>query len=194
MKHPATPSGPNPTANRRPVRRPRQRGFTLIEASLVTLIVGIGGLAITSAQQAWHQQNRYALNMGTALFLANEAREMTLGLPRLDPISSNLNWGPEDNELDEQGYDDLDDFDGADGQGVVFDPPLDAMRQVIPDMGGWSQEITVQSIDPLDISGVALDDGASEMVRMTCRILYQGPMDNAPTEITRLTWARSGGL
>lgn len=173
--------------------RRKNAGFTLIETGLVTIIVGIGGLAITSAQSAWHQQNRFALNMGTALFLANEAREMTLGLPRLDPTSGDYIWGPETNESDEQGYDDLDDFDGADGTGAVFSPPLNAMRQTIPDMEQWSQHITVESIDPGDISGFVVDDGASELLRITCRILYQGPRDDEPREITRLTWARSGG-
>jgi hypothetical protein len=28
---------------------------------------------------------------------------------------------------------------------------------------------------------------------MTCRVLYQSPMDQAPSEITRLTWVRAGG-
>lgn len=174
--------------------RKRQGGFTLIETGLVTIIVGIGGLAISSAQAAWHQQNSFAINMGTALFLANEAREMTLGLPRLDPVSGDFTWGPESNEQSVQGYDDLDDFDGSTGNGIVFSPPLNAMRQVIPGMEFWTQHVTVENVDVGNLSGAAIDDGDSEMVRMTCRILYQGPRDDEPREITRLTWVRSGGL
>lgn len=172
--------------------RHRAFGFTLIETALVTVIVGVGVLAIVQAQQAYHQQNNYSQHIGTALLLANEIRELTLSMPQHDPIGGPNNWGPETGETSIATYDDLDDFDGA-GTGVTFDPPIDAQRQAVPNMTGWSQVVTVENVLPNDLSGAAAPDLSTDTVRMTCRVLYQSPIDQAPSEITRLTWVRAGG-
>jgi len=38
----------------------RAKGFTLMEAALTTVIVGVGVLSIVEAQQAYHQKNDWA--------------------------------------------------------------------------------------------------------------------------------------
>jgi len=173
--------------------RNRAFGFTLIETALVTVIVGVGVLAIVQAQQAYHQQNHYSQNIGTALLLANEIRELTLNMPQHDPIGGPNNWGPESNETSVANYDDLDDFDGASGAGETFDPPIDAQRNTVPDMPGWSQHVIVENVLENDLSGSAAPDQSTDTVRITCRVLYQSPQDQAPSEVTRLTWVRAGG-
>ena len=159
---------------------------------LVTVIVGVGVLAIVAAQQAYHQQNGYAQHMGSALLLANEIRELTLSLPQHDPIGGTAVWGPEANEPTLASYDDLDDFDGSMGTGLTISPPIDALRQVLPDMQQWTQKVTVENVLPTFISGPAVPDNSTDVVRITCQILYQGPNDAEPTEITRLSWIRAG--
>ena len=172
----------------------RQRGFTLIEASLVTVIVGVGVLAIVAAQQAYHKQNAYSQRVGTALLLANEIREMTMHMPQNDAISNTMYWGPEPNEPTVEQYDDLDDFDGTDGTGLTFSPPIDALRQPIPNMTGWSQIIRVENVLPTYINAaVAAPDNSTDLIRFTVQVMYQGPRDDAPNEITRLTWISTGG-
>ena len=71
----------------------RQRGFTLIEASLTTVIIGTGVLAILAAQQAYHRKNDWAQRTGTAVLLANEIRELTLPMPQHDPFNPTV-MGP----------------------------------------------------------------------------------------------------
>lgn len=174
-------------------RRTRQRGFTLIEASLVTVIVGVGVLAIVAAQQAYHKQNAYSQRVGTALLLANEIRELTMHLPQHDSITNTQYWGPEPNEPDVDQFDDLDDFDGSAGSGVTFSPPIDALRQAIPNMAGWSQVVTVENVLPTYINAsVTAPDNSTDLMRFTVRVLYQGPNDEQPGEVTRLTWIDSG--
>lgn len=174
------------------IRRRSAGGFTLIEAALVTIIVGVGVLSIVQAQAAFHQENNISQHIGTALLLANEIRELTMQLPQHDPIDGPNHWGPEPGENSVATYNDLDDFDGT-GTGITFSPPVDAQRQVIPNMTGWSQHVTVENVLPNDLSGAAAPDLSTDVVRMTCQVYYQGPNDPEPTLITQLTWIRAGG-
>jgi type II secretory pathway pseudopilin PulG len=170
-----------------------RRGFTLIEAALVTVIVGVGVLAIVQAEQAYIQQNNVAQRMGTALLLANEIREMTMGMPQRDPISGAGNWGPEAGENSVADFDDLDDLDGAAGAGTTYAPPISALRQNFANLPGWSQAVTVENVLDGDVSSAAAaPDGSTSVMRVTCRVLYQRPGTDQPAEITRLTWLRSG--
>ena len=83
---------------RRPERPRARRGFTLIETALATIIVGVGVVAIVSAQQAFHIKNNWSTHASTATLLGNEIREMTLNLPRHDPVTGEAYWGSEPNE------------------------------------------------------------------------------------------------
>ena len=67
----------SPTRSRRAVRATRPGGFTLIETSLATLIVGIGVLAMVDAQTAFIVSNQWSSHAASATFLANEIRELT---------------------------------------------------------------------------------------------------------------------
>lgn len=129
------------------------RGFTLIEAALTTVIIGVGVLALIEAQQSFLRSNAWSTQAATAGYLANEIREMTRGLPRHDPVtglyfeqqggSSVLRgWGVEPGEVDVLDFDDLDDFDGvtlafngtAGPEDGDLPGPIDAFGQVIPEI------------------------------------------------------------
>lgn len=184
-------------------RRRRRGGFTLIEAALTTVIVGTGVLAIVAAQQAYHIKNNWAQRTGTGLLLANEIRELTLSLPLHDPITGDDSIGAEPNEPSIEQYDDLDDFagnstnpigvDGKQSAATVFDPPRNALREVISDMTGWSQEVWVEAVSPDNLGGDGVGDtyGLDELgtlMRVTVRVLYQKPQADEPMEIARLRW------
>ncbi len=175
-------------------RLPRSRGgFTLIEAALTTVIVGTGVLAIVGAQQAYTKKNDWAQRTGTAQLLANEIREMTLTLPMHDPITGKGTLGPETNENTPADYDDLDDFAGVvtagHGAGVTFGPPINALRQAIPDMQGWSQHVLVENVLPDNISAVATQPlGTTPLMRVTATVYYQSAGETTPTTMTDLVW------
>ena len=196
MKFPATPT----CVVRCPVRPGDRSGFTLIETALATVIVGVGVLAMVGAQQAFHQQNNWSTHASTAERLGNEIREMTLNLPRHDPVTGDAYWGPEPNELWVGDFDDVDDFDG-DGGGLVFgadwdgdagndNGPISARREVIRNMEGWTQIITVRNVDPFFINddGNPPADGATTMVMVEVLVTYQGPADAEPMEMTTVRW------
>jgi len=171
----------------------RAGGFTLLEASFTIVIIGTGALAILAAQQAFHRENDWAQRSGNAVLLANELRELTLSLPLHDPITGAATLGPESGEADVTDYDDLDDFAGTVseglGAGTTFDPPINAMREDIDGLPGWSQFIEVANVDPDDISASTTEAlGTTDMMRVRVTIRYQSPQDDSPKAITQLTW------
>lgn len=170
----------------------RRRGFTLIESAVATVIVGIGVLGMVASQQAWHRQNSWAERAAIGTRLGNEIREMTFNLVRHDPVTGTATWGPEGNEVDVLDFDDLDDFDGSDGLGLVLSDdigngPVNALRQVIPGMAGWSQEIRVYNIDPSNVN-LDVSDGTSDLMRVEVIITWHDPLLADPTPITRVDW------
>ena len=176
----------------RKCRRSRP-GFTLIEAALTMVIVGTGILAMVSAQQAYHIKNDWAQRTGTAQLLANELREMTLALPHHDPITGASNLGPEANEPTLADWDDLDDFagtiTGGYAEGVSFNPPINGLRQTIPDLDDWTQVVTIENVLPENIETAAAQPlGSTDMVRMTVTVMYHDPADAEPHPVTQMTW------
>lgn len=188
---------PNPDSLLPKRRRSRRRaqGFTLIEASLTTVIIGTGVLAIISAQQAYHMQNNWASRTSTAMLLANELRERTLSLPMHDPITGIATLGPETDETVPLAYDDLDDFagvvTGGVGAGQTFNPPINALGLPLSDLDAWTQNIRVEKVpsDQVDTTfPLRLDTGVSDMFRVTVSILYRNPTTNADEAVTELSW------
>jgi len=163
-----------------------------METALATIIVGVGVLSIVSAQQAFHVENTWATNSGIAERLANEIREMTLNLPQHDPVTGAAFWGPEGNETSLAMYDDLDDFDGTQGNGLIFSAalgngPINAQRQIIPNMPGWAQTVTVHNVDPFNITTVR-PDGSTTLMQVEVIVTYKSPQDTSPREMTRVSW------
>jgi hypothetical protein len=173
----------------------RAGGFTLIEAALTTVIIGTGVLAILAAQQAYHRKNDWAARTGTAVLLANEIRELLLTLPMHDPITGNATLGPETGETTVAAYDDLDDFAGAlsagFGEGTVFAPPINALRQEVPDMERWSQHVFVENVLPENISvdeQLTVPLGTTDMMRVRVVVRYHRDEGDTGEAITELTW------
>jgi hypothetical protein len=141
-------------------------GFTLIETSMATVIIGVGVLAMVDAQSAFIISNQWSSHAASATFLANEIREFTRSLPKHDPVNGltliddgNGNqtltgWGSEPNEVTVGDFDDIDDFDGVTfsyiGTPGLEDNdlpgPINAFGEVIPALSndGYEQGYTGQ--------------------------------------------------
>ncbi|MFN3167188.1 MAG: hypothetical protein ACE37H_09010 [Phycisphaeraceae bacterium] len=186
---------PKPRALPYKRRLRRAAGFTLIEASLTTVIIGTGVLAILAAQQAYHMKNNWATRSSTAMLLANELRERTLSLPLHDPITGTATLGPESDETSALAYDDLDDFAGnvsaGVGAGTTFSPPINALGLPLSDLDRWKQRIKVERVpeDYIDTTyPLPLDTGDSAMFRVTVTVLYNDPSTGNDETATELTW------
>ena len=156
-------------------RRPRPlSGFTLMETSLATVIIGVGVLAIIEAQQSFLRANAWSTHASTATYLASELREMSRNFPRHDRFTggiyftdpsdtSSLNgWGPESGEVNTIDLDDLDDLDGAvfgnatefpDGftMSTRYPGPISAFGTIIPETlwDGTSESILVNGVEQI---------------------------------------------
>jgi len=163
-----------PTRRQRRGARRDAKGFTLIETSMATLIIGIGVLAMVDAQSSFIVSNQWSSHAASATFLANEIREYTRNLPKHDPVTGIslgddgggntvvLGWGVDTGETVVDDFDDLDDFNGITfsfiGTPGLDDNdlpgPINSFGEVIPEISveGDEQGGTTNDV----FSGVAM--------------------------------------
>lgn len=222
------------------LRKQSDRGFTLIESAMATVIIGVGVLAMVDAQTSFITANSWSSHAASGTYLANEIREMTRNLPKHDPVVGLFieddgnagvlhGWGPDAGEVGVDDFDDIDDFDGItfSFQGTAgfndgdLPGPINAYGEIIPDitidgtemgtttedgfqvtaMSGWSQQVTVQKVNPFDPSSVyadnyfeaALNDFPGRDVdeyplRVTVRVFYQAANAIQADLVTEVMW------
>lgn len=138
------------------------------------VIISFGVLAMLQLLAAGTVSNAEGAQSTTAMNLAKNIREMSIGLPCNDPTTPTF-WGAEGGETLAT-YDDIDDFASR-----TFTPPIDARRQTIAELEGWSQRITVQNVDPNRLTIVA-PNGSTPAMRVTCIVRQNG------REAYRMSW------
>jgi len=99
-------------------------GFTLIEAMIATLLIGIAIVSLMVSSQAFTSINSAGINLSTAEFLIEEVRERTA------PIE----------------FDNLAAFAGT------YSPPEDIEGNQLTTFAGFSQQVTVQNVSPSDFT------------------------------------------
>jgi len=197
---------------------------------MALVIIGVGVLAFVDAQASFSRTNAWSSQAATGMLLANEVRELSRRLPRHDPVTGLtlvgtgpsavvVGWGRETGEYTIDDIDDLDDLSALSfGLGGTFNGPVDAFGNLVPEIGpdgepvldtdgnprplsGWSQQITVEKVDPYNFSTIRVpayeqvaNSGLPAIavdkfpVRVTVSVRYQGPHETQSEEITRLTW------
>lgn len=172
-----------------PVPHNRARGFTLIEAALTTIIVGVGIVATMRVFASCSQQNIVSNQMSTAQMLASNVHEAVVGLSFADPTFAHKYFGPEPGET-LASYNDVDDFDGA-----SFNPPIDSLRQQITGLGQYTQVVSVWPVYPNKLSTNSNESSPdipkttnTGALRIRVRILYQQTSKDVASEIYRASW------
>jgi type II secretory pathway pseudopilin PulG len=99
-------------------------GFTLIEAMIATVLIAIAVMALMVSNQAYTQVNAAGLDMSTAEFLIEEARERSASLE----------------------FDNLAAFAGT------YSPPIDIEGTALAAFAEFSQQVTVQNVSPSDFT------------------------------------------
>ncbi len=185
-----------PAANRfRRRAPPGARGFTLVEAAIVMVIVGFAVLAMLELLAAGSVTNAESAEMTTGVTLANNIRELSLGLPLYDPnqdpkVAPRV-WNSK--EASVPLYDNVTDLDGnvdtwnnqaadpIDGY-QKFQPPVDGTRKSIPGLSNWAQYVKVETVSPDNLRIVLPQDPDAEAARITVKVTKDG------VEVYRTRW------
>jgi type II secretory pathway pseudopilin PulG len=154
-------------------RTRRRGGFTLIEAAMTTVIIGVGCVAMLQLLGAGTLANNNGAELTTAMNLAGNVRECMTGVAYSDPTTP-THWGTETGETTYASYNDLDDFDGK-----SFSPPIDARRYSLgSNYSTWTQQVKVETVKPDNITVTSSHLTLPPNLRPTCRctvnILHNG--------------------
>jgi len=154
-----------------------KNGFTLVEVLIAVILVGLAIAALVVASNSFTIANNAGTDLTTAEFLVEQIRELTALLPVIDPQTGTDTFGAEEANL--AGYDDLDDFDGA-----TFSPPIGANRELLNDFAAFSQQVTVENVNPTDFEQM-VSDHSSHFVRVTAKVFLNNK------EISSTSWIRA---
>jgi type II secretory pathway pseudopilin PulG len=139
----------NILTNRR--RRGQTRGFTLIEAALTTVIVGVGFVSMLELITVGTLTNIRGAETTTGMSLARNIRELSLNkdkFPTFNSIRTTLN-------------------------AKSYNPPIDSREQPLTEFSTWTQQVTVQPVDPDHITMVITDPNPSAL-QITVKLLHNG--------------------
>ncbi|HEX8916118.1 MAG TPA: hypothetical protein VF796_27465, partial [Humisphaera sp.] len=144
----------------------RRRAFTLIEAAWVTVIVGVGCLAMMTLLAAGTQSNAAGNEITVAVNLANNIHEISYALAFADPQNP-TQWVSR--ESSPTLYDNITDLDGQ-----TFSPPLDVRRLPLTEYSTWAQKVKVETVAPDMVYSTRTNDVTTPTARVTVQILHNG--------------------
>jgi type II secretory pathway pseudopilin PulG len=148
-RRPAREGSRSPLGGRRAFRRGRgssRGGFTLIEAAIATVIIGVAFTAMLQLIAKGTQANGQGTELTTAINLAGNIHEASIRVAYVDIFDLR----------------------------ATHDPPVDARLQAISGMPGWSQVVGVNYVDQNNITQSVPDTQYEPTARVTVAILRNG--------------------
>jgi len=143
-------------------------GFSLLEAVIAMVLVGLVLLAALHVLGGTTQSTCHTARSGTGLLLAEALMAEVLAADYADPDQTPL-FGPEPGEsgTGREGFDDLDDYhDWSDS------PPTEPDGSAMTGFDGWTRTVTVEYADPNDpMETIPTDEGIK---RITVAATYAG--------------------
>ena len=131
----------------RPALRRRPFGFTLIEAAIVTAIVGFGIVGMLQLIAAGSMANTESTEVSTAMGLASNIHEMAVSVPYASMLTKFKNY--------------------------TKSPPVDTKENTINELPNWAQVVKFEYVDPNNITLVVPDATAPATGRMTVTITHR---------------------
>ena len=130
--------------------RGRRRGFTLIEAMMVTVIIGVGVMGMLQLLAAGTMVNSDSTERTTAVHLVNNFNEKVVRTPyaNLRTLATSI---PKE-----------------------YNPPVDGMNRVLNEYSEWSQVVTVRYVNPQNLSFTVPDTQIEPTTQVTVKIMRNG--------------------
>jgi type II secretory pathway pseudopilin PulG len=123
-----------------------RKGFTLIEAALTTIIVCVGTVAILQLLASGTVNNIDAAELTTGINVAKNVREVAVQKSFAQVRAMN---------------------------NTSHQPPWDSRSQPISDLPDWKQSVTVQSVNPDNLTK-NITDAAPDSVRVSVSVTHNG--------------------
>ena len=139
---------------------------------MVTVIIGVGVVGMLELLAAGTLSNTKGTELTTAINLANNIREISLGMAFADPEQPNVWMTKEKNAVtgayNVKLYDNVIDLDGEN-----FCPPLDVRREPIMGYDSWRQVVKVETVASDNVASVRPNTMAEPTARVTVTIKHQ---------------------
>ena len=132
---------------RPPQPRPRARGFTLLEAALTIIIVGVGVIAAAELLTVGTVMNKGAHSLTTATNMETNIRELSRDYSYEELLAIN---------------------------GKTYSPAVDARGTALPALAGWSQLVNVTTVDPNNLVLAMPPTSGSRLARLTVTVSHNG--------------------
>lgn len=153
----------------KPCRRRASRAFTLAEAMLSSLVVGLMLVGALEAVRSVHQINDATLKHAKGKFLAEDLLSEIVKLDYGEPVDADSGMGLDAGEAGGNRilFDDVDDYHN-------WSPPVpeDVGGNPIAGMEGWRRSVVVEHVSPNDLS-MALANHTG-VKRITVTVTYKG--------------------
>lgn len=171
------------TPRRQPTRG--AAGFSLIEAVMATLIVGVLFVAAILTVGA----------TGSAqLSTADRARGEQLALDLMNEILQQAYWEPDERPTfgiegaetttSRARYDDVDDYNGW-----TESPPQNKNGTILPGLTGWTRRVAVEWVDPADLTVPSAT--ATDLKRITVTVLRGDTPKGTLVSVRCAAWANT---
>ena len=141
---------------------------------MTTVIIGFGVTAMMQLLAAGTVSNVEGAELTTAINLASNVREISLGMEFRDPQTPD-DWTSKEGSFAD--YDDLTDLDGE-----TLSPPRDVNRESLSEYASWAQEVTVSSVPEDGLTGIATKAPDDPVKRVTVAVTHN------EQEIYRTSW------
>ena len=133
------------------------------------VIVGVGVTAVLELLAAGSLSNATGTELTTAVNLANNIHEISIGMAFTDagnPTSASTKEGG-----GVTAYNDLWDLNGD-----TYSPPLDVQRHPIAGYTNWAQQVTVATVDPNNVNSThsGWTDPTQPTARVSVTITHNG--------------------
>jgi prepilin-type N-terminal cleavage/methylation domain-containing protein len=138
------------------------RGFTLIEAMMVTVIIGVGVMAMLQLLAAGTMVNGDSTERTTAVHLVNSFNEKVMRTPyaSLRTLGTSVPRS--------------------------YNPPVDGMNRVLNEYSDWTQVVTVRYVNPDNVKFTVPDSQVEPTSQVTVKILRNG------TQVYQSSWIVTG--
>jgi prepilin-type N-terminal cleavage/methylation domain-containing protein len=125
-----------------------RRGFTLMEAAIVSVIIGVGIMGLMQLLAAGTMANADSAELTTGIYLANNIDELLQGKPYAT-LKAN--------------YDNR-----------TYSPPIDGTGATVSGFAGWRQIVTVKYVDHNLITSLVPETQYEPTSRVTVRVEHNG--------------------